>query len=80
INGSGSFVLSERMFRERDYREAMSGTVRKRLMEYDPVERPIGPSPVLLMHGDCDEVMPIEGQRDYDHYLKKEQKKNAKFL
>ncbi|MBW3112634.1 alpha/beta fold hydrolase [Bacillus sp. MCCB 382] len=80
INGSGSFVLSERMFRERDYREAMSGTVRKRLMEYDPVERPISPSLVLLMHGDCDEVMPIEGQRDYDHYLKKEQKKNAKFL
>ncbi|KPL58548.1 phospholipase [Rossellomorea vietnamensis] len=70
INGSGSFVLTEKLFRERDGRGDIPDQLKKRLMDYDPVERKPGLSPVLLMHGDSDAIMPIEGQMDYDRYLK----------
>jgi uncharacterized protein len=80
INGSGSFVLSEQLFRKRDHREVIPDDLRTRLMKYDPVESPAGPSPVLLMHGDSDEVMPIEGQRDYFHYLKQKRRRHVDFI
>jgi uncharacterized protein len=70
MNGSGSFVLTERLFRERDGRSDIPDQLKKRLMDYDPVDREPGLSPVLLMHGDSDAIMPIEGQIDYDRYLK----------
>ncbi|WP_034761472.1 alpha/beta hydrolase family protein [Rossellomorea vietnamensis] len=70
MNGSGSFVLTELLFREKDGRGDIPDQLKKRLMDYDPVDSEPGLSPVLLMHGDCDEIMPIEGQMDYDRYLK----------
>ncbi|WP_061809112.1 alpha/beta hydrolase [Rossellomorea vietnamensis] len=70
MNGSGSFVLTERLFRERDGRGDIPDQLKKRLMDYDPVDSEPGLSPVLLMHGDSDAIMPIEGQMDYDRYLK----------
>ncbi|MEI2665790.1 alpha/beta hydrolase [Rossellomorea sp. LJF3] len=70
MNGSGSFVLSEKLFRERDGRGDIPDQLNKRLKDYDPVEWAAGLSPVLLMHGDSDQIMPIEGQMDYDRYLK----------
>ena len=79
INGSGSFVLSEKLFRVRDGREALADNLKKILEEYDPVTRETGLSPVLLMHGDRDDIMPIEGQKDYHHYLKKKDKRNVDF-
>ncbi|MFI8684572.1 alpha/beta fold hydrolase [Rossellomorea sp. NPDC077527] len=70
INGSGSFVLSEKLFRERDQREQTPDELKNRLMKYDPVARESGFSPVLLMHGDSDDIMPIDGQRDYARYVR----------
>ncbi len=69
INGSGSFLLSEKLFREADGRGGIPGAIEKELTEYDPVKRIISPSPVLLIHGDSDEFVSIEGQKDYYRYL-----------
>lgn len=80
INGSGSFILSEQLFRDRDNREDISVELKKTLMEYDPVERVNCGSPVLLIHGESDEIIPIEGQKDYYRYLKDvEKRRNVDF-
>ncbi|OAT80005.1 phospholipase [Bacillus sp. MKU004] len=69
INGSGSFLLSEKVFREADGRGEIPDAIEKELTEYDPVKRINSPSPVLLIHGDYDEFVSIEGQKDYYRYL-----------
>jgi uncharacterized protein len=76
INGSGSFVLSERLFRNRDNRGDISVEQEKILMEYDPIERVNCGSSVLLIHGDSDEIIPIEGQKDYYRHLKEIEKRS----
>jgi uncharacterized protein len=70
INGSGSFVLSENLFRKMDNREALSQEEEEVLRDYDPVEGTACSSPILLLHGDSDEIIPIEGQHNYYDYLK----------
>jgi dipeptidyl aminopeptidase/acylaminoacyl peptidase len=46
----------------------------KILKEYDPIERKNCSSSVLLIHGDSDKNIPIEGQKDYYRYLRKNKK------
>ncbi|XXM73244.1 alpha/beta hydrolase [Lysinibacillus sphaericus] len=80
INGSGSFLLSEKVFREADGRGEVPDAIEKELTEYDPVKRINCPSPVLLIHGDCDAFVSIEGQKDYYRYLTETgERSNVKF-
>lgn len=69
INGSGSFLLSEELFRTKDNRPALSREERIRFNFYDPIGKQGGVSPVLLMHGELDAIVSIKGQEDYAHYL-----------
>lgn len=75
INGSGSFVLTEKTFRLRDKREGMTQEEENQLKKYDPMDKPSSLSPVLLMHGDSDTIIPIEGQENYYKYLTQEEKR-----
>lgn len=69
INGSGSFLLSERLFRKMDNRPNLPVEEEELLKKYNPVGRTNSNSPVLLMHGDSDKTVPVEGQKDYFNYL-----------
>lgn len=69
INGSGSFLLSERIFRENDSRPPLSFEEIQKLNSYDPVGKDKSFSPILLMHGEQDTVVSINGQKDYYAYL-----------
>jgi uncharacterized protein len=80
INGSGSFLLSEKLFREKDGRGEIPVEEVKKLKHYDPVTRVNPASPVLLIHGDADEIISIEGQKNYYRYLTEiEKRKNVEF-
>ena len=69
INGSGSFLLSERQFRKMDNRPEIPVEEEHMLRKYNPVERKNCNSPVLLMHGDSDQTVPVEGQKEYFKHL-----------
>jgi alpha-beta hydrolase superfamily lysophospholipase len=69
INGSGSFLLSERLFRKMDNRPDIPFEEEQMLRKYNPVERKNCHSPVLLMHGDSDQTVPVGGQKDYFKHL-----------
>ncbi|MET3727030.1 dipeptidyl aminopeptidase/acylaminoacyl peptidase [Fictibacillus halophilus] len=76
INGSGSFVLSERLFRKKDDLGDLPLAYLEVLREYDPVDRTNFKSPVLMLHGDSDTVIAIEGQQDYYRHLKEVEKRS----
>lgn len=69
INGSGSFLLSEKIFRENDQRPVLSVEEINKITAYNPIGKNKSYSPVLLMHGEQDSVVSIEGQKDYFNYL-----------
>lgn len=69
INGSGSFLVSENIFREMDGRPSLSDEEVERFNTYDPKGKRVSSSPVLLMHGEQDKVVSIEGQKDYVDFL-----------
>lgn len=65
INGSGSFLLSEIIFREIDSRPPLSSEEIEKLISYDPMTKTKAFSPMLLMHGEEDTVVSIKGQENY---------------
>ena len=69
INSSGSFLVSEKIFREKDQRPLMTFEEINELKAYDPVRKNVRHSPILLMHGEQDSIISIEGQKDYYKYL-----------
>ncbi|MCA0987513.1 alpha/beta hydrolase [Guptibacillus algicola] len=69
VGGSGSFVLSETLFRESDGRSDIPSELLTSLKHYDPVERKSGNVPTLLLHGECDDIVSIQGQKDYYRFL-----------
>lgn len=69
INGSGSFLFSERLFRKMDNRPDIPLEEEKMLKKFNPVGRKNCDSPVLLMHGDSDRTVPVDGQKDYFNHL-----------
>lgn len=69
INGSGSFLLSEKIFRENDQRPNLAGEELNELKAYNPIGKNISYTPVLLMHGEQDTIVSIEGQKDYFKFL-----------
>lgn len=50
----------------------MSQEEEKLLKKYDPINTTRSLSPVLLMHGDSDTIIPIESQENYYKYLSQE--------
>ncbi|PUB11428.1 prolyl oligopeptidase family protein [Paenisporosarcina sp. OV554] len=81
INGSGSFLLSERQFRKMDNRPEIPVEEEHMSRKYNPVERKNCNSPVLLMHGDSDQTVPVEGQKDYfNHLIEVEGRKDVDLL
>lgn len=80
VNGSGSFLLSETTFRKMDNRRNFSIEEEKWLKKYDPVEQNNCESPLLIMHGDSDSIISIDGQNNYYHYLSTiKKRKNINF-
>ncbi|QUG43597.1 dienelactone hydrolase family protein [Psychrobacillus sp. INOP01] len=69
INGSGSFLLSEKIFRQNDHRPRLSIAETKEINIYNPIDKIACPSPILLMHGEQDTIVSIEGQKDYFNFL-----------
>ena len=81
INGSGSYLLSEEIFRKNGNRSALSFEEKEVFHSYNPIGKTRGSSPVLLMHGEQDKTVSIKGQEDYYKYLNKEcVRTNAVFL
>lgn len=81
VNGSGSFMLSERLFREVANRPPLPFEEEVSMKKYDPIERISCDAPVLLMHGDSDKTISIKGQQDYFKYLTEtENRKNVTLL
>ena len=77
VNGSGSFLFTEKLFREMDGRPELTEAEQRMLMKFDPKGKSIGSSPVLLLHGTEDRTIPVEGQKDYYCYLTANGKRNA---
>ena len=81
VNGSGSFMLSERLFREASKRPPLPFEEEVIMNRYNPIERKSCDAPVLLMHGDSDKTISIKGQEDYFKYLTEtENRNNVTFL
>lgn len=81
VNGSGSFMLSERLFREVSNRPSLPFEEEVIMNKYNPIERKSCDAPVLLMHGDSDKTISIKGQEDYFKYLTEtENRNNVTFL
>lgn len=80
INGSGSFLLSENLFRKRDKRRDLTLEEEKWIKGWDPIERQNFPGPVLLMHGDMDSTISIVGQESYfQHLIANGKREHVKF-
>ena len=81
INGSGSFLLSEKLFREKDHRNALPIEEEQVMKKYNPIGRTTCNAPVLLMHGDSDAIISIKGQQDYyQNLIENEGRDNVTFL
>lgn len=69
INGSGSFVVSENIFRQDSGRRPLSDSLNI-FVQYDPRQKEVKyDNPILLMHGELDSIVSIKGQEDYFAYL-----------
>ncbi|MFS0824711.1 dienelactone hydrolase family protein [Bacillus sp. 1P02SD] len=76
INGSGSFLLTEKIFRQKDGRQKVTKDEELVFVKYDPIGRNNGEGPVLLLNGDSDETIPLEGNKDYYYFLTEQERKN----
>ena len=70
INGSGAFILTEQIFRERQDRSPMDPETAALLKGFDPMEARPGQGAVLLINGELDPTVPLEGHAAYYRYLK----------
>lgn len=52
----------KKIFRKFENRNDISFEEEKLLRSYDPIERKNCQSPILLIHGDADRTVPIDGQ------------------
>lgn len=78
LNGSSSFLASENNFRKRDKREALNTDELLRFKEHDPkYKRVLINRPILFLHGEMDDVIPIDGQNDF---IKSSNEKYLSFL
>jgi uncharacterized protein len=76
INGSGSFLVAEQLFRRNDKRGAISIEEEKILKMYDPVGKDICEASILLIHGKLDTTVSIEGKKHYYSFLTDQKNRN----
>ena len=69
VNGSGAFVLTEQIFRERLDRSPMDAETAALLKGFDPMEARPGKGAVLLINGEMDRTVPLEGHAVYYKHL-----------
>lgn len=69
INGSGAFLLTERIFRERQDRSPLPKDAETVLKRFDPLEQSAGTGAVLLLNGELDRTVPLEGHEAYYRHL-----------
>lgn len=80
VNGSGSFLFTEKFFRKMDNRDFLSKADLDLFKKYDPIGKVKSNSPALLIHGDKDTIVPIEGQKHfYDYLLENDKNKGVTF-
>ena len=72
VNGSGAFVLTEQIFRERQDRSPMDAETASLLKGFDPMEARPGKGAVLLINGELDRTVPLEGHAAYYRRLTEE--------
>lgn len=72
INGSGAFVLTEQIFRERQDRSPLDEQTAALLKGFDPMEVRPGKGAVLLINGELDRTVPLEGHAAYYRHLTEE--------
>lgn len=70
INGSGSFLLTDSIFRQYDNRSTPTTVTPQQLSEYDPIKEEAPTSPMLLVHGEKDRIVSIKGQENYFNHFK----------
>lgn len=75
ISGSGSFIYSERLFRQASNRAPLTNKEETELKMYDPMNHFHGDGEILLLHGEQDHIVSIKGQEDYYAYLRDHGKK-----
>ncbi|MFD2617217.1 alpha/beta hydrolase family protein [Terrilactibacillus laevilacticus] len=80
INGSGSFVLSEQLFRVMDDQPEMTDKEKQLLENYDPIKKGRLKAPILMLHGTQDTQVSIEGQKNYYTYLTEQLRKTNVFF
>lgn len=69
INGSGAFVLTEQLFRERQDRSPLRKEEAELLNGFDPMQQGAGTGAVLLINGEQDRTVPLEGHAAYYRHL-----------
>jgi dienelactone hydrolase len=69
INGSGAFVLTEQIFRERQDRSPMSEEMERLLQRFDPIKQNVSQGSVFLVNGELDRTVPLEGHEAYYRHL-----------
>lgn len=69
VNGSGAFVLTEQLFRERQDRSPMDTDTEGLLRKFDPMDKKPGQGAVLLINGEQDRTVPLEGHDAYFKHL-----------
>lgn len=69
VNGSGAFILTEQIFRERQDRSPMDKETAALLRRFDPIEQQPGQGAVLLINGELDRTVPLEGHAAYYRHL-----------
>jgi uncharacterized protein len=66
INGSSSFTAAENIFREMDSRPPLNKEQLAQFKQYDPKLNNINiKSPILFLHGENDQIVPITSQKDF---------------
>lgn len=66
INGSSSYIYSEKDFRKKDRRVPLNDKELETFVKYDPkFKNSTIRKPILFLHGEQDLVIPISGQLDF---------------
>lgn len=72
INGSSSFLKSENTFRKMNNRETLNDVEFNLYQSYDPITKTPYNNHILLLHGEIDKVVPIDGAKHfYDEQMSK---------
>ncbi|KAA0549894.1 alpha/beta fold hydrolase [Bacillus sp. BGMRC 2118] len=81
INGSGSYLTSETIFRENSGREPLTITEQENFAQYDPGQKEINYNTrILLLHGELDSIVSIEGQKEYYSYITQQGYENVQLI